>query len=165
MAKRMTARLLFVAMMTVLLAACGRNAGSVTTQTIGPAGGQVVTTGAALRLDIPAGALSNEVEIQVREVEPRQGEVQAFEIEPAELQFEHAARITVKLEDASGAGKHSLSEMENEVEHPAENEIEDAAEHTLSGEVHHLGRVGVKRADDAAPQAPEPQPNDAAPHA
>ena len=164
MASKMTMRGLYVAMTALFLTACGGNTASVTAQRIGPAGGQVTTAGAALRLDVPPGALSHEVEIRVREVEPRQGEVQAFEIEPAELQLEHAARVTVKIDDASGAGKHSLSELENEVEHAAGNEIEDVNEHTLSGEVHHLGRVGVKRADDAA-QAPEPQPNDAAPHA
>jgi hypothetical protein len=155
-------RLMVVAMMAVGLAACGGGkAGSVVaSQPVGPAGG-VVAAGSALQLEIPAGAISHEVEIQIREVEPRQGEVKAFQIEPAELQLEHAVRVKVSLDDASGAGKHHLSEVENEVEHAAENEIEDANEHAISGELNHLGHVGVKRADDAAPHNPEPEPNDA----
>src|SRR6266545_833091 len=85
-----TTRMLYGAMMAVLLTACGGQGASVAAQKIGPAGGQVTAAGSALRLDIPAGALSKEIEIQIREVEPRQGEVQAFEIEPAEVQLEHA---------------------------------------------------------------------------
>ncbi len=48
-------------------------------------------------------------------------------------------------------GNH-LVEVENEVEHGVENEVEAEhgveQEHLLSGEVHHLGHLGVKRADD-----------------
>jgi hypothetical protein len=158
--KTMT-KMLFTLGMAATLAACGGQGSTATSARIGPNGGQVVAAGSALTIDIPAGALSKETEIHVREVEPRAGEVQAFEIEPAEIQLEHAVKVTVKVDDASGAGKHSLTETENEVEHAAENEVEDANEHTMEGEIHHFGHIGVKRADDAA----QAEAKDAPPHA
>jgi len=45
------------------------------------------------------------------------------------------------------------------VVHEVEAELEDAAEHQLSGKVHHLGHLGVKRPEDGAAHD-EAQPAD-----
>jgi hypothetical protein len=134
------------AALTLVMVGCG-GASRVDVQSVGPQGATFAVAGSALRIEIPAGAVQRETELRFREVEPRQGEVRAFQVEP-ELDSAAAIRVTVKLDDAMGQGKHHLVEVENEVEHGVEVEVEDAAEHQLSGEVHHLGHLGVKRADD-----------------
>jgi hypothetical protein len=140
------------AVLTLVMVGCGGTQ-SAEVQTVGPQGASLAVQGSALRIEIPAGAVQRETEIRVREVEPRQGEVKAFQVEP-ELHSASAMRVTMKLDDSMGAGKHHLVEVENEIEHGVENELEVEhgieQEHLLSGEVHHLGRIGVKRADDGA---------------
>ena len=140
------------AVLTLVMVGCG-GAQNAEVQKVGPQGASLAVQGSALRIEIPAGAVQRETEIRVREVEPRQGEVRAFQVEP-EIRSASAMRVTLKLDDSMGAGKHHLVEVENEIEHGVENEIEVEhgveQEHLLSGEVHHLGRIGVKRADDGA---------------
>jgi len=133
----------------VVMVGCGGGAQGGTAATVGPQGARVAVAGSALQIEIPAGAVQRETEIQVHEVAPRQGEVKAFQVEP-EIHSSAGIHVTVRIDDAMGQGKHHLVEVESEVEHGAENEVEDANEHSLSGEVHDLGHVGVKRADDGA---------------
>lgn len=132
----------------IVMVGCGGGAQGDVVARVGPDGARVAA-GSALQIEIPAGAVQREVEIHVREVEPRRGEVKAFQVEP-EIHSAAAIRLSVKLDDAMGQGKHHLVELESEVEHGAEHELEDANEHRLSGEVHHLGHLGVKRDDDGA---------------
>jgi hypothetical protein len=152
------------ALVTVVMVGCGGGVQGGDVRTVGPGGATLAVQGSALQIEIPAGAVQRETEIRVREVEPRQGEVRAFQVEP-ELDAMSGIRVTVKLDDAMGSGKHHLVEVENEIEHGVENEMEQ--EHLLSGEVHRLGRLGVKRADDGAAHdasddkgAPAAQPAD-----
>jgi hypothetical protein len=158
------------AVLTVVMVGCGGGAQNGEVQKVGPQGASIAVQGSALEIEIPAGAVQRETEIRVREVEPREGEVRAFQVEP-ELHSASAMRVTMKLDDAMGTGKHHLVEVENEIEHGVENEIEVEhgieQEHLLSGEVHRLGRIGVKRADDGAAHdagddkgASEAQPGD-----
>jgi hypothetical protein len=139
----------FGAVVAVVMVGCGGAGGQADVRTVGPQGATFSVAGSALQIEIPAGAVQRETELRFREVEPRQGEVRAFQVEP-ELDSSAAIRVMVKIDDATGQGKHHLVEIENEVEHGVEAELEDAAEHRLSGEVHHLGHIGVKRADDGA---------------
>jgi hypothetical protein len=154
------------ALLTLVMVGCGGGSSSVDVQSVGPQGATFAVAGSALQVEIPAGAVQRETELRFREVEPRQGEVRAFQVEP-ELDSAAAIRVTVKLDDSMGQGAHHLVEVENEVEHGAEAEVEDAAEHQLEGEIHHLGHLGVKRADDGAAHdtaddknAPAPTPAD-----
>ena len=137
----------FGAVVAVVMVGCGGAGGQGDVKTVGPQGATLDVAGSALQIEIPAGAVQRETELRFREVEPRQGEVKAFQVEP-EIDGSQAMRVTLKLDDSMGQGQHRLVEVENEVEHAAENEVE--AEHVLSGEVRHLGRLGVQRADDAA---------------
>lgn len=164
--KRLTNGWLGAVLMVVMAGCGGAGSSQVEVQSVGPQGATLAVAGSALRIEIPAGAVQRETELRFREVEPRQGEVRAFQVEP-ELDSSLAIRVTVKIDDSMGQGKHHLVEVENEIEHGVEIEIEDAAEHQLSGEVHHLGHLGVKRADDAVghdagddKNAPAPTPVD-----
>jgi hypothetical protein len=140
------------AVLTLVMVGCG-GAQDAEVQKVGPQGASFTVQGSALRIEIPAGAVQRETEIRVREAEPRQGEVRAFQVEP-EIHSASGMRVTMKLDDAMGSGRHHLVEVENEIEHGVENELEVEhgieQDHLLSGEVHHLGRIGVKRADDGA---------------
>ena len=148
----------------LLATACGGSSPTaVTSQRVG-ASGAIVQASGGLRVEIPAGALQQEIEIQIREVEPGRGSVKEFQLEPAGHELAKAARISIATDDTSG--RIRMVEVENEVEHGIEAEAHDAAGHEVSGEIHRLGRIGLTPADDAQPDDKGVDaPPDAAPSA
>jgi len=122
------------------LAACGGSGSS--SGRIGAAGG-TITTQSGARLDIPAGALSREVEVHLREVEPGNGAKARIEVEPHDMTLQLAARISVKTEDSA---QHKLVEIENEVEHGIETERHNELEHAREAAVKHGGTFELRHA-------------------
>jgi hypothetical protein len=132
---------LTIPLLAAFAAACGGSS-SWSTGRIGPAGG-ALTSPRGLELRIPSGALGSEVEIQLREAEPRHDALLRVEMEPRGLAFATAVKVSVKVDDAS---RFKLVEIENEVEHGLESEHHDQAEHAREGEIHHLGVVELRHA-------------------
>jgi len=123
-----TTRISLSTLLALALAACGGADSS--SGRIGAAGG-TITTQSGARLDIPAGALSRETEVRLREVEPRNGAQVRIEVElPEALRL--AARISVKTEDSA---HHKLVQIENEVEHGIETERHNEVEHAREAAV------------------------------
>jgi len=127
------------ALFALTLAACGGSSSS--SGRMGAAGGTLTTAGGA-RLDVPAGALSREGEVRLREVEPGNGAKVRVEVElPEALRL--AARISVKAEDSA---HHKLVEIENEVEHGIETERHNEVEHAREAAVKHGGTFELRQA-------------------
>jgi hypothetical protein len=83
---------------SLALSACGSSLPS-TAKTVGAAGATLSTGTAALT--IPAGALSQDTQITLRETEPQhQGRSMRIEIEP-HLALKEAARLSVHVEDSN----------------------------------------------------------------
>src|SRR5574337_1099621 len=61
---------------------------------VGASGGTVTTSNA--RLDVPAGALQEDVQITMRELTPPSGTMRRIQIEPQGLALASAARISIK---------------------------------------------------------------------
>ncbi len=136
-----TTRTSLSALFALALAACGGSPEATSSGRIGTAGGTLKTASGA-RLDIPAGALSREGEVRMREVEPRNGARVRVEVElPEALQL--AARISVKAEDSA---HHKLVEIENEVEHGIETERHNEVEHAREAAVKHGGTFELRHA-------------------
>ena len=131
-----------VAAFTFTLIGCGSSGSSAsTTANVGPAGATLRS--GALALTIPAGALASEVQVSLREVEPQHaGRATRIEIEPRGLELEHAARLSVQVDDANGRVK--MIEVENEVEHLVEVEVEDHARHAYKTSLSRLGSIEVE---------------------
>jgi len=128
------------ALFALALAACGGSTSSASGR-MGTAGG-TLTTPSGARLDIPAGALSREGEVRMREVEPRNGAEVRVEVElPEALRL--AARISVKAEDSA---HHKLVQIENEVEHGIETERHNEREHSREAAVKHGGTFELRHA-------------------
>jgi len=94
----------------LLLAACSNGGSALVgiSQTVGPAGGQVVAADGNLTLAIPAGALPADTEITVRELAPSElgPEFQgadvaaAYEFGPDGLMFQQPATVTLLLDQS-----------------------------------------------------------------
>jgi hypothetical protein len=82
-------------------AACGGGTSApATARTVGPAGA-TLTAGAAT-LSIPAGALTSNTQVTLREAEPRhQGRAKRIEVEPHALALAQPARISVRVDDTN----------------------------------------------------------------
>jgi len=140
-----TARVTLSALFALTLAACGGPAHE-DRATIGPNGGSLTTAHGA-RLDIPAGALSRETEVRLREAEPRNGAAERVEVEPRDLAFSLAARLTMKSDDSAHA---KLVRVENEVEHGIETERHNEAEHAREAAVKSGGTFELRHAASCA---------------
>jgi len=128
------------ALLALALAACGGSHGS--SDRIGAAGG-TITTQSGARLDIPAGALSREIEVHLREVEPRNGAVARIELEPHDMTLQLAARISVRTDDSAN---RKLVQIENEVEHGIETERHNEVEHSREAAVKSGGTFELRHA-------------------
>jgi hypothetical protein len=122
------------------LAACGSSKSA--SAKIGPQGG-ILATRSGLQLAVPAGALSQEVEIQLHDAAPHDGAVARIEMEPKGLKLGGKARVSVKLSDDSPM---KLVEIEDgtEAEHALENEQENQVEHSREAQMDHLGTVELR---------------------
>lgn len=67
------------------LVGCGGNV-------VGPSGGTVRSSRGAV-VEVPAGAVAQEVELRINEVARGEGDLEAVEIEPAELELRRAVRV------------------------------------------------------------------------
>jgi hypothetical protein len=133
-----TTRLALALSLASLVAACSGHDPASTT--IGAAGG-TVTTRSGISLQVPAGAVSQPVEIQIVESQPRDGAMARVSLEPAGLALAVPATLTFKVEDANV----KLSK----VEHGAEGEVRTGLEKRrhageVEVEVEHLGEVEME---------------------
>jgi len=87
-----------LAALSVALVACGGGTQNTPPSTVGSAGA-TLKAGAAT-LTIPAGALSQDTPVVVREALPEhQGRVERIELEPSGLVLSQPARLSVKIDD------------------------------------------------------------------
>lgn len=88
--------------MALALAACDGEG-----TTVGPEGGTVRSADGRLALEIPAGALEEEVAIaiEVSDAAAVDGAMEAFELEPYGLVFRRPARLTLELDMPEGVEK------------------------------------------------------------
>ncbi|MGC4119579.1 MAG: hypothetical protein QM765_34410 [Myxococcales bacterium] len=131
------ARAAMVVMAAMLAAACG-GAGGAASAKVGSGGG-VVQLQSGLTLQVPAGALASEVEIRVREVEPRHGS-REFELEPAGTRFALPARLRISADQRGSR----IVKIEDGTERELQFENEQELEGEVSADVRELGRVAVK---------------------
>jgi hypothetical protein len=88
------------AAVSLALAACGGTSKPSTVQTVGSAGA-TLKAGAAT-LSVPAGALTQNTQVTLREAEPRhQGRVNRIEVEPHGLSLAQPARLSVVVDDSN----------------------------------------------------------------
>lgn len=134
----MTQTRLFSAVAAVVMSlgfvGCGSNV-------VGPSGGTVRSARGAL-VEVPRGAVETEVELQIREVERRNGELEAVEIEPAELELKRPVRVELQRGE---------DEREQEVVHREgedDRQLADVRDDRVSGRVESrtlkLGRFSVR---------------------
>lgn len=142
---RMAAKAAAVVVAAAGLAACG--GGPQATGKIGPAGGTVAAAG--VRLSIPAGALSREVQVQVNELPRREGEPRRIHLGPDDTTLARPATLVVTSDDGNAADER-LVEIEHqgelEVEHGLETERHDEVEHGREAEIEHLGEFELREA-------------------
>lgn len=144
-----TMKLSLSAVFALALAACGGSSKSQSqpvSARIGAAGGTIQAP--SVKLSVPAGALSQEVEIRITEVEPGHG-IARFELEPQGLAL--AAKATLSVDAPAGAGPTRLVEVENEVEHALENEHEMSGAPGREAELDHLGEVELREMSSCSP--------------
>lgn len=88
---------------------CDGNSNRLITELIGPEGGSVTSRDGKLILDIPAGALDEETEISIKEIEPdevaeeiidTEQEIEsAYELSPDGLEFNLPVSVTTRIND------------------------------------------------------------------
>jgi hypothetical protein len=129
--------------LTTLLVGCGSGASApqATTLKVGASGATLKVGSSALT--IPAGALSDDVVITLREVEPHHAaRAVRVELEPAGHPLAKPAMLSVKLDDSNARVK--MMESETETEHLMEVEVEDHARHEYKTSLSQLGAVEVE---------------------
>jgi hypothetical protein len=148
--KTLTSRFALAAVLSIALAACGGNAPkSSQSAKIGPQGG-AVSTSSGFTLSVPAGALSQEVEIQVNETEPNDGAAHRFELEPRDVKLNSSVHVSMKL-GSDDATMKMVEVDDNDVEHALENEQDDAAEHSRDADMDHMGTIEVRHQHVCSP--------------
>src|SRR4051812_34160291 len=123
-----------------LVAACGGgNDKASTGQTVGAAGA-TLKAGAAM-LTIPAGALSQDVQVTLREAEPQhQGRVVRVEVEPHGRALAVPAVISVKVDDTNPrVTMHNGSD-----DSLMDTEVEDRNHHQFKTSMSQLGEIEVE---------------------
>jgi hypothetical protein len=140
--KKMSVGSVVVAMLTFALVGCG---GAASTQqasrVVGSAGATLKVGGAAL--SIPAGALSDDVQVTIREAEPRHaGRAARIEVEPGGLKLAKAGMLSVKIDDSNSRVRMLASD--DVAEHLVEVEPEDRAHHAFKTSMSQLGAVEVE---------------------
>jgi hypothetical protein len=130
------------AAVAIVAAGCGSTspgtALSSQTATVGAAGGTLRT--GAVTVSIPAGALSDDVQVTVREAEPHHaGAVARVELEPRDLRLGASAVVVVRVDDRNGRVK-----MSDDSGNLVQVEIEDPNHHTFKTVEDRLGAVEVE---------------------
>ncbi len=125
---------LVVAALTVI--GCGSSKPS-TTQTVTASAGASLTAGAAT-LFIPAGALTKDTAVTLREAEPKHStNAQRFEVEPHDaLAAGHEAHLSVKVNDSNPKVK---------MHHGADDSLEDVE---VDDRNHHSFKTNMSTLDD-----------------
>lgn len=140
----------FIVGAMVALVGCAGGTASETSSTVGSSGG-ALTLSSGVELRIPAGALSRETEVHLRETEV--GGRRQIELTPTGLklastaQLEVPVRQEVELETLKVREDRATTEIE-----PARRR-EDAVRHALEIEVEHFGEleVGDDKGTDTRP--------------
>lgn len=157
--------------LALVLSACsgGGDATSPANETknpneVGPAGGVVTTQDKRVSLDIPAGAVSKDIVITVNPIsnptnDARVADNSVYELGPDGTQF--AQPVTLQLAYDPGdlppgtdmASLRIATYADGEWK-DVDNITVDSVKHTVSGQIHHFSKYGVK-ADPCAPMAHE----------
>jgi hypothetical protein len=136
-------RIVPAATAALIFAACGGGAPS-TAQTVGAAGA-TLTTGAAT-LSIPAGALTQDTQVTLREAQPQHaGRVERIEVEPHGLALAQPARLSIKLDDTNAKVK-----MHDGNDDLVDVEIEDRNHGEYKTSMSQLGEIEVELEHGAA---------------
>ena len=127
------------------LAACGGGSSNASTvQTVGSAGGTLVA--GAATLSIPAGALTSNTQVTLREAEPRHtGRVERIEVEPHGMPLAQPARIAVKVDDTNAKVK-----MHDSTDALVDVEVEDRNHGEYKTSMSQLGEIEVELEHGAA---------------
>jgi hypothetical protein len=127
-----------VAVAVVALAACGGSSQPATTQTVGSAGATLKTSTSALT--IPAGAVTQNVEVTLREAEPRhQGRAARVEVEPRGLALAVPGRLSVQVDDTNAKVK-----MHDANDDLVQVEVEDRNHGSWKTTMSKLGEIEVE---------------------
>jgi hypothetical protein len=131
--------ILLAAASLALVAACGGGSNRASTvQTVGSAGA-TLKAGAA-SLTIPAGALSQNTQVTLREAEPQhQGRVERVEVEPRGTTLAQPAHLSVKVDD-----NNAKVRMHDGSDDLVDTEIEDRNHGIYKTSMTQLGEVEVE---------------------
>ncbi len=122
---------------SLIFAACGGGTPS-TAQTVGAAGA-TLTTGAAT-LSIPAGALTQNTQVTLREAEPHHaGRVERVEVEPHGLALAQPAMVSIKVDDSNAKVK-----MHDGNDDLVDVEVEDRNHGEYKTSMSQLGEIEVE---------------------
>jgi hypothetical protein len=122
----------------------GTGARASQTALVGAAGGTL--RAGAVTVSIPAGALSDDVQVTLREAEPRHaGAVARAELEPNDLPLAANALVSVRVDDRNGRVK-----MFDDAGQLVQVEVEDPSHHTFKTIEDRLGAVEVEVEHGAA---------------
>lgn len=140
-----TAVIGFLSTAALTLLGCGSGSKPSATATVGTAGA-TLKAGAAT-LSIPAGALSGDTSVTLREAEVhRSGSTVRFEIEPHGKAVAQAAKLSIKIDDSN---LKSVSMVDDSgAEHPVE--VEDRNHGDYKTTMSSLGEVEVELEHGAA---------------
>lgn len=125
----------------ITLIGCGGSSKPSTTQLVTASAGATLTAGAAT-LTIPAGALTKDTQVTLREAEPQHaGRVARVEVEPHDaLAAGHEAHLSVKVSDSNPKVK-----MHNGSDDSLEDvEVDDRNHHAFKTNMTTLGDVEVE---------------------
>jgi hypothetical protein len=138
-------KIVLVAATSIALAACGGgNNKASTVQTVG-AGGATLKAGAAT-LTIPAGALTQNTQITLREAEPHhQGRVFRVEVEPHGLGLAQPAHVSIQVDDSNAKVK-----MHDSNDDLVDLEVEDRNHGVYKTSMSQLGDIEVELEHGAA---------------
>ena len=120
------------------LVACGGGGTPSTIQTVGTSGA-TLKAGAAT-LSIPAGAVTKDTDVTLREAEPHhQGRAGRIEVEPHGLPLARPARVSMQVDDANARVK-----MHDGNDDLVDVEIEDRNHGVYKTSMDHLGEIEVE---------------------
>ena len=128
------------AAVAVVAAGCGSAGTASPSQTalVGSAGATLRT--ASVTVSIPAGALSSDVQVTLRETEPHHaGRAVRVELEPHDRTLAANALVSVRVDDRNGRVK-----MVDDAGQLVQVELEDANHHSYKTTMDHLGAIEVE---------------------
>ena len=130
-------KVVFAAAATFGLVACGGGSGATTrTATVGTAGATLTTDNATLV--IPAGALTADTPVTVKEVAPKSGGDVRIEIEPAGHALSKSATLVVEDKKTTNVASVSMRD-DSGTEH--NTEVEDRNHHQFKTSMDTLGHI------------------------